>query len=171
MVEEIFQDECIKRGSRRYFHRAIFAGVETPLRDCSGKTLYTGDVIRVWLKGYDGSIPKDFNKNSSMLLALGTLGENCEDMKAKYACVLDNHCVTPDMCAKIRRCGTVFYYLDWNDYPITVFNRCMEFQDIYNTSGLTEEDKEVLSEYTPNFDQELWKYHANKTLGIEFNSK
>ncbi len=171
MVEEFFQDECRERGSRRYFHRVIFAGVETPLRDCNGKTLYTGDVIRVWLKGYDGSVPENFDKKNSMLLALGTLGENTDRWDAKYACVLDNHCVTPDMCAKIQRCGTVFYQLDPNEYPITIFNRCMKFQDIYNTSGLAEEDKEVLAEYTPNFDQELWKYHANKTLGIEFNSK
>lgn len=165
LVEEIFGDECKER--RGFFHRAIFAGVETPFRDCHKRLLYTGDVIRVWLSSHS----KEFHKIDSMLLAFGTLGENEEGGTAHYACPLDNHCVLPQMCAKIEWCGTVFYQLDWNEPPVFVAQRCFYFQDIYGTSGLKEEDKEVLSKYTPNFDKELWKYHANKILGIEFKTK
>lgn len=169
LVEEIFGDECKER--KKFFHRVIFAGVQTQFRDCNRNPLYTGDVIRVWLKGYDGSIPEKFHKKDSMLLAFGTLGENSDGGVANYACVLDNHCVIPQMCAKIKWCGTVFYQLDWSEKPIDIAARCLEFQDIYGRSGLTKEDREVLAKYTPNFDKELWKYHANKILGIEFNIK
>ena len=166
MVEEIFGDECLDRPG--YFREAIFAGVETPFTDCRKRRLYTGDVVRVWLKGFDGSVPQKFYKRDSMLLAYGTLGENEDCWNAMYACALDNHCVTFDMCAKIQRCGTVFYRLDWGEEPVKLARRCFEFQDLYETSGLTEKDKEVLARYTPNFDKELWKYYGLKTLGVEF---
>ena len=169
MVEAIFGDEC--RYRRKYFHRVIFAGVETPYRDYKGQSIYTGDVLRGWLKGFDGSRPKKFYKRDSMLLALGTLGWNDKDWTAKYACVLDNHCVVPEMCARIKRCGSVFYQLDRQEHPIAVVQRCSQFQDIYGESRLAEKDKELLAKYTPNFDKELWMYHANEILGIEFNTK
>lgn len=168
MVEVIFQDECKDRPG--YFRKAIFAGVETPYLDCNGKHLYTGDVIRVWLKG-DVVSSQDFDDEHAMVLALGTLGWNDENREALYACVLDNHFIHPDMCARIERCGTVMYRLDWNQPPIEMAQRCLSFQDIYGRSGLKKEDKLVLAKYTPNFDQELWKYHACEILGIEFNFK
>lgn len=168
-VEAIFGDECF--GRLKYFHRAIFAGVETSIRDYKGRPLFTGDVIRVWLKGLDGTPPKKFYKKDSMLLALGTLGENTESWNATYACVLDNHCVIPDMCARIKWEGTVFFQLDWSGPTIEVAQRCLYFHNIHGSSKLSMKDKEVLVKYTPNFDKELWKYHANKILGIEFNTK
>lgn len=168
LVEEIFGDECRERG--KYFHRAIFAGVETPLKDIYGNSLYTGDVIRVWLKGDNQSYSKEYKKDNSMLLALGTLGNNEGENTAYYACPLDNHCVVPEMCSRIERYGSVFYMLDWNERPTTIMQRCLSFQGI-SSKKLKQEDKEVLARYTPNFDKKLWKYHANKSLGIEFNTK
>ena len=155
MVEEIFQDECKKRSG--YFRKAIFAGVETPYLDCNRMQLYTGDVVRAWLKGYDGSSPQDFEDEHAMVLALGTLGWNDENREALYACVLDNHFIHPDMCARIERCGTVMYRLDWNQPPIEMAQRCLLFQDIYGTSGLKPEDKLVLAKYTPSFNKEFNK--------------
>lgn len=153
VVEGFFGDECKGRG---YCHHAIFAGVETPYRDSDGDRIYTGDVID--LHGEYGDSP----------LALGTLGENEEDRKAKYAFVLDNHCVTPEMCKRMTRVGTVFYQLDWNDWPMKVAERCRNFQPVYS-DGSEEEDRLAMMKYTPNFDQEIWKYHACEILGIEFN--
>lgn len=153
VVEGFFGDECKGRG---YCHHAIFAGVETPYRDSDGDRIYTGDVID--LHGEYGDSP----------LALGTLGENEEDRKAKYAFVLDNHCITPEMCKRMTRVGTVFYQLDWNDWPMKVAERCRNFQPIYS-DGSEEEDRMTMMKYTPNFDQEIWKYHACEILGIEFN--
>lgn len=153
VVEGFFGDECKGRG---YCHHAIFAGVETPYRDSDGDRIYTGDVID--LHGEYGDSP----------LALGTLGENEEDRKAKYAFVLDNHCITPEMCKRMTRVGTVFYQLDWNDWPMKVAERCRGFQPVY-PGGVTEGDRLTIMKYTPNFDQEIWKYHACEILGIEFN--
>lgn len=153
VVEGFFGDECKGRG---YCHHAIFAGVETPYRDSDGDRIYTGDVIDLHGEYVDSP------------LALGTLGENEEDRKAKYAFVLDNHCVTPEMCKRMTRVGTVFYQLDWNDWPMKVAERCRNFQPVYS-DGSEEEDRLAMMKYTPNFDHEIWKYHACEILGIEFN--
>lgn len=153
VVEGYFGDECKGRG---YCHRAIFAGVETPYRDSYGDRIYTGDVLD--LHGEYTNSP----------LALDTLGENEEDRKAKYAFVLDNHCVIPEMCKSMTRIGSVFYQLDWNEEPKTIAELCYRFQP-WRPDGIKDEDRMVMARYTPNFDQELWKYHACEILGIEFN--
>lgn len=153
VVEGFFSDECKGRG---YCHRTIFAGVQTPYRDSNGDRIYTGDVIDLHEEYVDSP------------LALGTLGENTEDWEAQYAFVLDNHCITPEMCKKMTRVGTVFYQLDWNDWPRKVAERCRDFQPVY-PGGIKKEDRLAMMKYTPNFDQETWKYHANEILGVEFN--
>lgn len=153
IVESYFGDECKGRG---YCHRAIFAGVKTPYRDSNGDDIYTGDVLDLHDTYFDGP------------LALGTLGENEEGWKAKYAFVLDNHCITPKMCRRMTRVGTVFYQLDWNDEPHTIAELCYRFQP-WHSDGVKPEDRKVLARYTPNFDQEIWKYHALEILGAEFN--
>lgn len=96
MVEGYFGDECKGRG---YCHRVIFAGVETGYRDSNGDKIYTGDVLEL------------YGESSYGTFALGTLGENMEDRNAIYAFVLDNHCITPEMCKTMTRVGTVFYQL------------------------------------------------------------
>ena len=154
VVEDYFGDECNGRG---YCHRAIFAGVKTPYKDTRGDFIYTGDVIKLEMK--DGA---------EYTFALGTLGENSEDYSARYAFALDNHCILPEQCRKMTRVGTVFYQLDRNEHPISIPQRCYGFQPWY-PDGLTMEDRLTLARYTPNFDQEIWKYYANEILGIEYN--
>lgn len=153
VVEGYFGDECKGRG---YCHRVLFAGVETPYRDSNGDRIYTGDVLDI------------YGENKYGTFALGTLGENDMDREAKYAFVLDNHCITPGMCKKMTRVGTVFYQLDWNDEPKTIAELCYRFQP-WRPDGIKEEDRIMMAKYTPNFDKEIWKYHAAEILGIEFN--
>ncbi len=153
VVVDYFEDECIGRG---YCHRVIFAGVKTSYRDSNGDNIYTGDVLD--LNGEYVNRP----------LALGTLGENTDDRKAKYAFVLDNHCIQPEMCKSLTRVGTVFYQLNRDDAPQEIANLCYRFQP-WRPDGVTDADRIVMAKYTPNFDQEIWKYHANDIIGIEFN--
>lgn len=161
VVERFFHDECYDRG---YCFRSIFAGVQTPYKDSDGKNIYTGDVIELELAEYNGE---------KHTFALGTLGYNSQEEKrngAYYAFALDNHCITPEMCRKMTRKGTVFYQLDWNEPSVTIAQRCQGFQPSHYDS-ISEKDKMVMCRYTPNFDQKIWKYHANDILGIEFNDK
>lgn len=151
VVEGYFGDECKGRG---YCHRVIFAGVRTGYRDSNGDDIYTGDVIEL---------------NRDLIgrpLALGTFGRNEDGYRARYAFVLDNQCITPDMCRTMTRVGTVFYQLSWNDEPRTIAELCGRFQPWYH-DDLTDEDRKVLAKYTPNFDQDIWKYHAAEQIGIE----
>lgn len=152
IVEGFFEDECKGRG---YLHRVLFAGVKTPYKDSNGESIYTGDVIDV--------------NDGEMILALGTLGENANPdlFPAKYAFKLDNHSLFPEDCKKMTRVGTVFFQLDWNDCS-TIEERCLSFQGIY-PGGIPREDKTVMAKYTPNFDREIWKYHALEIIGVEFH--
>lgn len=151
MMECIFGDECKGRG---YFHRVIFAGVETPFRDSNGEAIYTGDVLEI-----------TYNNGRKYKFALSTLGYNSDDDEAVYAFVLDNHSIFPEECKSMTRIGTVFYQLDRCEVT-TVGQRCCEFQGCY-PGGISEEDKLVMAKYTPNFDQEIWKYHALQILEVE----
>ncbi len=153
-MENYFGNECRGRG---YCHRVIFAGVKTGYRDSNGDNIYTGDVLDLHL--HDGG---------SYTYALGTLGENSEGWKARYACVLDNHCITMEMCKSVTRVGTVFYQLDWNGGWQTISDLCFRFQPWYG-SDVKEENRIVMAKYTPNFDKEIWKYYDNEIFGIEFN--
>lgn len=152
VVEGYFEDECRGRG---YCHRAIFAGVKTPYRDSNGEDIYTGDVL-------------DIDYGGRATFALGTLGWNSKDTEAIYAFALDNCSIIPEICTKMTRVGTTFYQLDWNEDPMTIADRCYRFQPWY-PDGLQAEDRLTMSHYTPNFDQELWKYYACEKLGVEFN--
>lgn len=64
--------------------------------------------------------------------------------------------------------GTVFYQLDWNDEPHSIAEFCYRFQP-WRPDGVKTEDRIVMAKYTPNFDQEIWKYHGLEILGVEFN--
>lgn len=153
VVEDYFGDECTGRG---YCHRVLFAGVKTGYIDSNGDDIYTGDVLELHCEYTDRP------------LALGTLGENSEDCEAIYAFVLDNHCITPEMCKSMTRVGTVFYQLDRNTTPYKIRDLCFRFQPWY-PDKIKVEDHILMAKYTPNFDKEIWKYHANEILGIEFN--
>lgn len=153
VVEAYFGDECRGRG---YCHRVIFAGVKTPFRDSKGDDIYTGDVLD--LNGEYLDRP----------LALGTLGENADGREAYYAFALDNHCILPERCRRMTKVGTVFYQLDRNDYPRTIPELCYRFQP-WRGDALSDDDRRVLAKYTPNFDKQVWKYHAIEILGMESN--
>ncbi len=165
VVEEYFGDKCYGRG---FCHRVIFAGVKTPYHDSNGEAIYTGDVLRVALGDINHSsenADEEF-KRHGRVLAFGTLGENSNNWKARYAFCLDNHCITPDMVTRWERIGTVFYQLDWSEVPETIACRCDGFQDLF-LQGPKLEDKLIMARYTPNFDQEIWKYHSLEILGVE----
>ncbi len=155
IVEEVFGDECKGRG---YARRVLLAGVLTDFIDDNGEGIYTGDVIRLEKKG---EIKKFF--------AVGAWSR--EDGKGEYCFILDNHNWSLDECQiqhyQMTRVGTVFYQLDWSDY-IIVNQRVMSF----NGWRDTEEDRKMkvlMAQYTPNFDQELWKYEGLEILGVEYD--
>lgn len=152
-VLDTFGDECFGRG---YAHKAIFAGVQTNYKDCKGEYIFTGDVISLKLNG--GGKPYTF--------ALGTLGYGKQN--GRYAFMLDNHSLFPENCfsskTKMTRIGTVFFRLDKNAPQKTVAMRAYSFN-----MNLTEKDIVLMAKYTPNFDQEKWKYQALEIMGVKFN--
>lgn len=157
VVEEVFGDECEGRG---YARRVIFAGVQTGFKDCNGDKIYTGDVIKV-----------EENQYSTKYLAVGAWSQ--EDGKDHYCFILDNHFWTLADCNRqhyrMTRVGTVFFQLDASDY-IGVNQRTIGF----NGWRDTEEDRQkktLMAKFTPNFDQDFWKYKGLEVLGVEFDWK
>lgn len=155
VVEAVFNDECKERG---YARKVIFAGVQTEFKDCNGENIYTGDVIKV-----------EENQYLTHHLAVGALS-SIEGI-GSYCFILDNHSWRLGDCNrqkyKMTRVGTVFYQLDANDF-IGVNQRTMQF----NGWRDTEEEKRLkilMAKFTPNFDQELWKYQGLEILGAEYD--
>ena len=155
IVEEVFGDECKGRG---YARRVIFAGVLTDFTDDNGEGIYTGDVIKVEMKD-------EYRK----YFAVGAW--SYEDGKGEYCFILDNHNWSLEDCQRqhyqMTRVGTVFFKLDVSD-SIRVNYRVMDF----NGWRDTEEDilqKVLMAKYTPNFDQEFWKYGGLELMGVEFD--
>ena len=155
VVEEVFNDECEGRG---YARRVIFAGVQTEFKDSNGERIYTGDVIKV-----------EESQNITKELAVGALSS--EEGIGTYCFILDNHSWSLADCNsqhyRMTRIGTVFYQLDVADF-IGVNQRVMNF----NGWRDTEEDrhqKVLMAKFTPNYDQELWKYQGLEILGVEYD--
>ena len=155
VVEEVFNDECEGRG---YARRVIFAGVQTEFNDSNGERIYTGDVIKV-----------EESQNITKELAVGALSS--EEGIGTYCFILDNHSWSLADCNsqhyRMTRIGTVFYQLDVADF-IGVNQRVMNF----NGWRDTEEDrhqKVLMAKFTPNYNQELWKYQGLEILGVEFD--
>jgi hypothetical protein len=149
VVEGVFDDECIGRG---YAHRVISAGVATGIKDVVGEEIYTGDVIE---------IEQDHSRCRLAVCALDSgygfkLGDTVRllsDCRGK----------------KLKRVGTVFYQLDRNEYPVaTVTDRVMSFNNMDDTNE-QHKLKMLMARFTPNFDQEPWKYKALDTLGAQFH--
>lgn len=148
VVEEVFFDKCEGRG---YAHRVIFAGISTGYKDSNNEFIYTGDVIRI----VDG--------NEVAELAL-------EEFDDSYRFILDNHSLLLSDCKNkiMTRIGTVFYQLNHNENPKTLKGRTMDFNGWYDT-----EDEHLLkvlmAKFTPNFEQEVWKYQRLEIIGAEYN--
>ena len=155
VVEEVFNDECEGRG---YARRVIFAGVQTEFKDCNRENIYTGDVIKV-----------EESQFRTEYMAVGALSS--DDGLGSYCFILDNHSWRLADCNrqqyKMTRVGTVFYQLNPGDF-IGVNQRTMNF----NGWRDTEEDrlqKVLMAKFTPNYDQELWKYQGLEILGAEYD--
>ena len=155
VVEEVFNDECEGRG---YARRVIFAGVQTEFKDSNGETIYTGDVIKV-----------ERDQCRTEHLAVGALSH--DDGIGTYCFILDNHSWSLADCNRqqhnMTRVGTVFYQLCAGDF-IGVNQRTMNF----NGWRDTEEDRKqkvLMAKFTPNYDQELWKYQGLEILGAEYD--
>lgn len=155
VVEEVFNDECEGRG---YARRVIFAGVQTEFKDSNGERIYTGDVIKV-----------EESQFRTEYMAVGALSS--DDGLGSYCFILDNHSWRLADCNrqqyKMTRVGTVFYQLNPGDF-IGVNQRTMNF----NGWRDTEEDrhqKVLMAKFTPNYDQELWKYQGLEILGAEYD--
>lgn len=155
VVEEVFNDECEGRG---YARRVIFAGVQTEFKDSNGDRIYTGDVIQV-----------EESQHRTEYMAVGALSS--EDGIGTYCFILDNHSWSLADCNrqqyKMTRVGTVFYQLNHGDF-IEVNQRTMHF----NGWRDTEEDrlqKVLMAKFTPNYEQEPWKYQGLEILGVEYD--
>lgn len=157
VVQCVFGDECDGRG---YARRVIFAGVQTEFKDCKGSRIYTGDAIKV-----------EENQYSTKYLAVGAWTH--DDGMGDYCFILDNHFWSLADCNRqhyrMTRVGTVFYQLNAGDF-VGVNQRTIGF----NGWRDTEEDRQrkvLMAKYTPNFDQEFWKYEGLEILGVEFDWK
>lgn len=155
VVEGVFKDQCEGRG---YAHRAIFAGVETVFVDSAGERIFTGDVLKV-------------EKGEAYIKFLAVGAWTHMDGAGDYCFILDNHNWPLADCArqnyKMTRVGTVFYQLEGCD-PIGVNERTMQFNGWRDTDE-DRQRKALMAKYTPNFDQEEWKYMALEVLGAEYN--
>lgn len=154
VVEDTFHDECKERG---YACRRIYAGVQTNFKDSNGDYIYTGDVLDV-----NDYLDVDFPP-----MAVGTMVNDSEE---SYSFILDNHHLSLDDCirqhATLTRRGTVFYQVDEHEVVRDANERVIEF----NVSWESKEDYDVrllMTRYTPNFDQERWKYQGLEILGCE----
>ena len=155
VVEAVFDDKCEGRG---YARRVIFAGVMTPFKDCNGENIYTGDVIQI-------------EKENEMTKCLAIGAWSHEDGKGEYCFILDNQNWELESCIRqhyrLTRVGTVFFLLDASDY-IGVNQRVMNFNGWRDTEEERQE-KVLMAKYTPNFDQEFWKYGGLEIMGIEYD--
>ena len=156
VVETIFEDECLGRG---YAHRVIFAGVETNFKDINGENIYTGDVI---------NIQKADNYSDNF--AVGADAD--KEGNGQYCFFLDNHLLSLTECNKrhykMTRVGTVFFKLDKNDRSQPINKLAILFNGWHDTSE-ERELKLLMAQFTPNFEQEDWKYKGLKILGVEYN--
>lgn len=155
VVQAIFDSPCSGRG---YARRVIFAGVMTDFKDSNGENIYTGDVIEI----------KKYQVRTEHL-AVGAWSR--EDGNGEYCFILDNHNWSLEECMRqqyqLTRVGTVFYQLNASDYA-GVNQRVMDFNGWKDAEG-EKKEKVLMAQYTPNFDQEPWRYVALSIIGAEYD--
>ena len=67
------------------------------------------------------------------------------------------------MCTRV---GTAYFQLDWCFDAKEMYYKIRKFNGSYDTNE-EYEDKVYMAKFTPNFDQEIWKYRALEILGVE----
>lgn len=159
VVDGLFNEKCTRTG---YACRFLYAGADTNYVDSNGEHIFVGDVIE---------IKKEYGETE---LALGYF-PYCRQEDMKYCFVLDNHCLSLEDCAgrtdmRLTRIGTVYFQLDQNLETEDMNQMFRDFNGWHDTNK-EHKEKVLMSRYTPNFDQEPWKYHGLETLGAEFNWK
>ena len=112
IVLDYFRDECWDRG---YCRKAIFAGVDTGLKDSKGEHIFTGDICHIKRGGSEYHFP------------ISAFGADRDRDEGRYAFVLDNHCLFPEQCDSITVEGNVFADADIDDFPDTIAARCFQF--------------------------------------------
>ncbi len=152
LVEDIFEGKCLKEG---YFCRFLFAGADTNCVDSNGEHIFVGDILE---------IDKLLGRDKAALCYF----EGYE--KTTYCFIFDNHSLKLKDCYsnnfKITRVGTAYFQLDWSSNSKGMYNKIREFNGWYDTNE-EYEDKVYMAKFTPNFDQEIWKYRALEILGVE----
>ena len=152
VVLDYFNDECWNRPTPR---RVIFAGVQTPFRDVNGEWIYTGDVVKQHTEKGDLIYPVGAHVDFGI-----------------YAFVIDKYCIKIKPDDKVERIGTVFYGLDWEEYPTTLIERNEEFlADAYGTEEQQSDYKMAITKirYTPNFIKKRLEYFVLEGLEIEYD--
>ena len=157
VVDGEFNEMCSRL---EYACRFLYAGIDTNFTDCNGEHIFVGDVLEI-----------TDNSGYKSQLALSHMPFKENDV---YCFVLDNHFLALEKCLKegltIMRIGTSFFQLDWNfstedmDIKIRDFNGWCD-------SNEEHEEKVFMAKYTPNFDQETWKYYGLEIFGVEYNWK
>ena len=156
VVEEVFGNECKDRG---YACRRIFSGVKTKFKDSKNDHIYTGDVLR---------LNNDFGYNNYNL-SVAAIVFDSTGHKGYYGFLLDNHSWDLASCMEkyaVTRIGSIFFQVDETAQSEDINFRTL----LYNNSrhdDIDEETKLIMASYTPNTDQEIWKYRAYGILGIE----
>ena len=88
--------------------------------------------------------------------------------------MLDNHYLSLEEClrqgVRITRIGTVFFQLDWGFDTEEMNKKVSDFNGWRDTNE-EHEEKVLMAKFTPNFDEESWKYDALEILGAEFDSR
>ena len=87
--------------------------------------------------------------------------------------MLDNHSLSLEDCVgredlRLTRIGTTFFLLSPHDETEDMNQKIRDFNG-WNDTNEEHEEKVLMARYTPNFDQEPWKYHGLELLGAEFN--
>lgn len=157
VVDCVFDEECTREG---YACRFLYAGADTNYVDGNGEHIFTGDVLEIKVGG------------RTTQLALGYFpyfgSEN-----VRYSFVLDNHTLDLEECMvkpgmRLSRIGTVYFQLDQN-FEIEDMNQKVQDFNGWHDTNEQHKEKVLMARYTPNFDQELWKYHGLEELGAEFD--
>lgn len=145
---------CEWQRQEKYITRVIFAGIETPFKDNMGDHIYTGDIVLAKQHIISGvcAFPPFYDDKPLSAPAM-------------YALMLDNCMLLLNECNNLRRFGTIFFALHKQETEIdiegVISGRAQH--------GGFDRDFLTCARYTPSFEQELWKYHAMKELGVEYN--